>query len=280
VQTFPEGEVIASNRHDSYDEANRTYLLHRGSVNLVVQGSTVEQLQPGDYIGELCMFGYTSWCTHMTLPFEFVANCNVCCFVVTRQEFCDLLCEYPSLRTEIELLTAKVHTGRGIKAGSIKAGGGMDSPLSIKNATLFLGANSNDRSFHEDRRAMISPQEGAERSSCNSMNDSKTFADSLHAITQGAATGGMKRQGAQRFVTKKRVASFNHRGGGGGISAGECGSFGGMGRGGDRSSLSKHFQSPEIEGVRGEGGVQMSGSVTLGYDDDAQVLLQFVCLVF
>jgi hypothetical protein len=263
VQTFAEGEVIASHTHDSNDEANRTYLLDRGAVNLVVQGSRVEQLQPGDYIGEMCMFGCTSWCVHMTLPFEFVANCNVCCFVVTRQEFYDLLCQYPSLRAEIELLTTKVYTGRRIKAG-----GDVDF-----NASLFPGANSSDESFHEAHRAMISPWEGTEQNSRNSINESKTFAEGLHALPQGAGTG-MARQGVKRFVAKKRAPSFNHLCVGGMDSAGDRSSFGGMaGGGGDRSNLSKHLQSPEIEGIRGGGGVQLSGSVTPGYDDDAQVLL-------
>ena len=113
--TFADGDIIASNfAHSSriLNEPDRSYLIDTGSADLYVQGSRVVELQCGDFIGELCCLGETSWCTDIELPLSFVATSNVVCFCLAKADLDDVLTSYPELRRELVEHTEHVRRSR------------------------------------------------------------------------------------------------------------------------------------------------------------------------
>lgn len=112
---FADGDIIASNfvlSSRMHNEPDRSYLIDTGSADLYVQGRKVVELQCGDFIGELCCLGETSWCTDIELPLSFVATSNVICLCLAKADLDDVLTFYPELRCELFEHTEHVRRNR------------------------------------------------------------------------------------------------------------------------------------------------------------------------
>jgi CRP-like cAMP-binding protein len=90
--TFPAGYPIASRSSD----CDRLYFVKFGMMKAaLLDGATVETLNPGDYVGENSLLGERVWRTNAGLQVELFALEPVRCLMLTRDAFQLVLSEYP-----------------------------------------------------------------------------------------------------------------------------------------------------------------------------------------
>jgi len=122
TMTFPPGFPIASRAIDG----NRMYLIKFGIIRVaLMDGSTIETLNPGDFFGENCLLGENSWRTKAGMLVEYVSTTFVSCLILSRDMFVQTMSEYPRcVQEDIECEAKRLTGTRRLQARQRQAGDG------------------------------------------------------------------------------------------------------------------------------------------------------------
>jgi len=205
VACFAEGDIVASNYLLSSHMVNtpdRSYLIHKGSVDFLVQGTKVVELQAGDYIGELCCLGDGAWCCDLELPLSFLAQSNVTCLGLTKHDLDEVLACYPQLQQEVVQHTERVRRSRmhSVDVGEMDVMTISEQPASAlaeaKESTWLLPRRASEGSVgHSAHPAMVDVV-----SHCAGMGVGiGGFSTGAHGHGMGGAGQHVKRSGAARL---------------------------------------------------------------------------------